>query len=565
MSLRAKGRLDAVYSSTPDIRTRKQYMNSYFGLESVESLPYKSSYPRLHLSGILNRCAVLYLLVMILTLAPFIIFDMPGLTDYPNHLARMHLLTDGLQHPAARFYDIAWFLTPNLGMDIVVPTMGRFLGAETATRIFLVASMMLIMTGSAAIEVAVKKCISPASLVAPLFAYNSAFLLGFLNFMFSFGLALWAIAIWIALRNSSFLVRALPHIIFLPVLFISHLHGLAIYLGAVGAYELWYLISTRPPLADTRASFTLLAVAVLLVLAGMALDGDRPTHGGLLWDFFLKARLLATLAGGYGTGIASLKAFAVVILVLWAWRRDALRAHPAAKWVVGALVAVFLVLPHGIMGSFFADIRFMVAALFILPAFITWHETSGGARKLAAAFYATVLAFNIANVTWAWAYLQQDYREIRQSFALIEPQRKVLIGRPHSGNRFTWVQRALAQASTLAVADRGAFVPLLFTYPGSQVVRPRPEYAPLDITEGWPIGIAELTRAASGLPALITEDPIYWNNWTRDFDYLYLIYPTEDWANPLPEILTPISSGREFVLYRIRSTARTADAASLTP
>ena len=33
MSLRAKGRLDAVYSSTPDIRTRKQYMNSYFGLE----------------------------------------------------------------------------------------------------------------------------------------------------------------------------------------------------------------------------------------------------------------------------------------------------------------------------------------------------------------------------------------------------------------------------------------------------------------------------------------------------------------------------------------------------
>ena len=115
---------------------------------------------------------------MILTLAPFIIFDMPGLTDYPNHLARMHLLTDGLQHPAARFYDIAWFLTPNLGMDIVVPTMGRFLGAETATRIFLVASMMLIMTGSAAIEVAVKKRISPASLVAPLFAYNSAFLLG---------------------------------------------------------------------------------------------------------------------------------------------------------------------------------------------------------------------------------------------------------------------------------------------------------------------------------------------------------------------------------------------------
>jgi hypothetical protein len=128
----------------------------------------------------------------------------------------------------------------------------------------------------------------------------------------------------------------------------------------------------------------------------------------------------------------------------------------------------------------------------------------------------------------------------------------------------------LTHAATLAVADRGAFVPLLFTYPGSQIVRPRPEYESLDITEGWPVGIAELTRAANGLPPIITEptvteDMIYWKDWTRDFDYLYLMYPTKGWANPLPEILTPISSGREFVLYRIRSGAPASDAASLTP
>ena len=240
-------------------------------------------------------------------------------------------------------------------------------------------------------------------------------------------------------------------------------------------------------------------------------------------------------------------------------------AHPAAKWIAGALAAVFVVLPHGIMGSFFGDIRFMVAALFILPAFITWHETSGTARKLAAAFYATILVFNIGNVTWAWAYLQQDFREIRQSFALLEPQRKVLLGRPLSGNRFTWVQRALVHAATLAVADQGAFVPPLFTYPGSQVVRPRPEYSHLDITEGWPIGITGTHKGCEGSPPTVTEDVIYWKDWTRDFDYLYLMYPTEGWTNPLPEILTPISSGREFVLYRIRSGAPAPDAASLTP
>jgi hypothetical protein len=274
-----------------------------------------------------------------------------------------------------------------------------------------------------------------------------------------------------------------------------------------------------------------------------------------MWGYPLKARFLATFAGGYGTGIASLKVLAVMILVLWAWRRNALRVHRAAIWIAGALVTVFLAVPYGIMGSFFADVRFLVAALFIIPAFITWHETSGTARKFAALFYATVLLCNVANVTWAWAYLQQDYREIRQSFALLEPQRKILIGRPQSGSRFTWVQRALVHAPTLAVADRGAFSPLFFTYPGGQIVRPRPEYSRIDITQGWPVAIADLMMSVVGPPSLDAADESYWKTWTSDFDYLYLMFPTEGWTNPLPEILTPISSGREFVLYRIRNGA----------
>ena len=105
------------------------------------------------------------------------------------------------------------------------------------------------------------------------------------------------------------------------------------------------------------------------------------------------------------------------------------------------------------------------------------------------------------------------------------------------------------------MADRGAFSPLLFTYPGGQIVRPRPEYSRIDITEGWPVAIADLMMSVVGPPSLDNTDEAYWKTWTMDFDYLYLMYPTEGWTNPLPEILTPISSGREFVLYRIRNDA----------
>jgi hypothetical protein len=559
ISLKAKEWLDSVHSSAPDTRVSKQHSNDYFGLSPAKALPHRSIFLKWYLIRNFDKYVIFHVLVMLITLAPFLIFDMPGISDYPNHLARMHLLVDWPDHPASKFFDVVWFLTPNLAMDIIVPAFGQILGVEAATRAFLVISMMLIMTGAAAIEVAVKKRISPVSLIAPLFSYNTAFIFGFLNFIFSFGLALWAIALWITLRNSRFPVRALPHAIFVPILFVCHLHGLAIYLAAVGAYEMWYLISRRPRLTDTLATFSLLAGALLLAYVGLVLGDDRPAHGGILWGYSLKARFLATFAGGYGTGIASLKVLAVMILVLWAWWRNALRVHPAAIWIAGALVTVFLVMPYGIMGSYFADVRFLVAALFIVPAFITWHETSGPAGKFAAAFYATVLLCNVANVTWAWAYLQQDYREIRQSFALLEPQRKILIARPQSGNRFTWVQRALIHAPTLAVADRGAFSPLLFTYPGSQIVRPRPEYSRIDISEGLPVAISDLMMSLVGPPSLDNTDEAYWKTWTMDFDYLYLMYPTEGWTNPLPEILTPISSGREFVLYRIHNTCLKCD------
>jgi len=499
--------------------------------------------------------AVIYVLAAMLILAPMLLADVPGMADYPNHLARMSLLTDGSQHPAAKFYEIVWFLTPNLAMDIIIPVLGQILGVEPATRAFLLLSMILIMTGSMAIEYAINKRVSFASLFPLLFTYNAVFLLGFLNFLFSLGLALWAIAAWIALRQLPLLVRGTVHFIFVPILFVSHLHGFAIYFVAIGAYEAWYLMSRRRWGRDAVFNLLLLAAPFVLVFGAMELSPHPQTSGSLFWDFSLKARFLATLAGGYNPRIAVFKAAGAAVLVLWAWRRGALWAHPAAKWIAGALALAFVILPHGIMGSFFGDIRFMVAALFIIPAFISWHGANTTTVRVAAALYAVVLVTSVANVAWAWSYLQQDYHEIRQSFALLKPQAKILLGRPLPDTRFTWEQRSLLHAPTLAVAEAGAFVPTLFTWPGSQVIRARPEYRHLDVFEGWPIPVEQLMEAANDASDPDQAEMPYWHNWTSDFDYLYIMFPTANWTNPMPETLTRIASGREFVLYRIGKAA----------
>src|ERR1700693_4797737 len=69
------------------------------------------------------HCA--YVALFAVLLSPVIAFDYPAMVDYPNHLARMFLLSrEGLPEPN-KFYEITWALYPNLAMDVVVPLWAR--------------------------------------------------------------------------------------------------------------------------------------------------------------------------------------------------------------------------------------------------------------------------------------------------------------------------------------------------------------------------------------------------------------------------------------------------------
>ncbi len=59
------------------------------------------------------------------------------MVDYPNHLARMYILSASGTPDANPFYRTAWALYPNLAMDLIIPQMARLIDVETATRLFL--------------------------------------------------------------------------------------------------------------------------------------------------------------------------------------------------------------------------------------------------------------------------------------------------------------------------------------------------------------------------------------------------------------------------------------------
>src|SRR5476651_82230 len=99
---------------------------------------------------------IIFAILFCAALGPVLLTPIPAMVDYPNHLARMYILS-GIGTPDANpFYQTAWALYPNLAMDLAIPQLAKAISVENATRLFLFLSQILIVSGAAAIERVVK-------------------------------------------------------------------------------------------------------------------------------------------------------------------------------------------------------------------------------------------------------------------------------------------------------------------------------------------------------------------------------------------------------------------------
>ncbi|OYX86925.1 MAG: hypothetical protein B7Y84_13250, partial [Azorhizobium sp. 32-67-21] len=144
----------------------------------------------------------LFLLLLALVAVPVLTHPVPPLSDYANHLARMHIIATVSHNPdLARFYHIEWAVIPNLMMDLVVPLMERFANVYVAGEIYTIASFALIVFGTLALNRALFGLWSATPLLAFPLLYNGIFLIGVMNYIFGIGLALLALAAWVSLRE----------------------------------------------------------------------------------------------------------------------------------------------------------------------------------------------------------------------------------------------------------------------------------------------------------------------------------------------------------------------------
>jgi hypothetical protein len=352
--------------------------------------------------------------------------EVPPLGDYLNHLARAFVLS-ALPGDAVlgRMYAANWSVIPNLGLDLVVPPLMRWLPVHAVGRAVIGAATLLPVLGAIAYQRAMTGR-AWWSLGACLTAYSGCLLYGFLNFQLGLGLALLLAAAWLAWRETRPTRAIVLAVIGAPVLFACHLMGLVFFGLLIGSAELTRLRPFRLPEAIRRGVVLLLVFAIPAVLYEVSalsdLGGDAawmPTGG--------KLRQLSAAFYGYDAWLdiaATAVAFGVPLVALLL-RRGRFPA-PAAITSL-ALAVVYAGAPYAWKGTFMLDTRFAVMlAVMMFAGFVPtrWPRGVGiGAGAIVAALFLARLGVLIAG----WHAQGPVLAAMRDAMAPLRPGQTVMV------------------------------------------------------------------------------------------------------------------------------------------
>ncbi len=424
-----------------------------------------------------------------LLLAPLLVVDVPPLLDYPNHLARAVILAFPADPSLARLAVPHWIITPNLGLDLLLPPMLHAFPVHVAGRILIAAALLLPVLGSIAYSRAVfgQRCWWP--LGAVLVAWNQTMLLGFLNFMLAVGLALLLAAVWIRWRAA----RPVPVVVFSACgaagLFLCHLAGLVLFALLVGAWEIAQLHALRREPARVLTRLLILAgvmapACVLYALSPLA--GEREA---IVWSSPLdKLRQLLVPFANYNLPLDIVTAIAVVALPIGLYCARRLGIGRSAGLAIALLAGLYLVTPFGAKGAYSCDTRFIAMLGLMLFAGLRPLRLSRRSATVIAGTLLTLFTLRTGVVLQAWSGHARDLRELRAVMAAVPAGTAVMVASVapaeapdywRATRAARWLSNGLRtdpHMAALLVIERHAFWPFLFDNPTQQPVRWQPRY-----------------------------------------------------------------------------------------
>jgi hypothetical protein len=412
---------------------------------------------------------------MLLAAVPLFSTALPPLFDYPNHLARMHLLSEG----GNQFYAVHWGPLPNLAQDLIVPPLARLMPLEIASKLFLVAIFGLITGATIWLNRAATGGWRMWPLLAFLLLYNRVFLWGFLNYLFGVGVALVGTALWLAFERERRWLRILTSSLAALACYFSHIAAFGFYALVIIGVELspgWAELRARRWVALSRR--TLIAGMQFVIPVVLFFDYWHPASVGASYAaFWRKADLLFSVFDNYDR-VFDIVCFALFVGLLgWLAATRRLGLAPRLAWAIGLVSAAYLLLPSQIRGGSGADHRLPIAMFLLLIAASAPEFPNRRAAAATAAVTAVLLVARLTYIEYVWLRADRVYSADLAGIDTLPRGAKMAVAYPATAVNFTPVPEL--HLAVLAVARREAFVPTLFAYEGQQPVAFRAPYAAL--------------------------------------------------------------------------------------
>lgn len=419
----------------------------------------------LHHTLFMVLVAILLAIVCVPEVAPF--------SDFPNHVARVHVLSR-LADPAYReVYESAWGAYPNLAFDGFGVGLSGLLSAPLAGRLFLALVVTNWCYACMRLGRAVTGRPSVRALVACTFVMNEHFLQGYVNFACGMGFAIHAIA---SIADERRRPIDLAWLAVCSVITAAS-HAAAIVTLIVGA--LAFVPRSAKPGRPFKERIGPIAAAVIpggAYLAHWALalaSGDQdksfspPTHS-------LKHLLFSTLPSFHG--LVDKAVLGVVVLIALVALARHVRSGVSWPMLLGGagLAALVFVAPQDVAGAYDSNGRYALGA-FTLGLFAL-KPADFARTKLDAAMQIALLAVMVVRL----GVLGKNVFELGEELA---KERRVIAQLPEGavlgnltyfseGDRATGLrERALLHAPAFATIDRKADVPTLYAIPGVQPLR----------------------------------------------------------------------------------------------
>lgn len=488
---------------------------------------------------------LLFLGCFIFILIPFGLVSPLPLSDYPNHVARMHIiahLADSTD--LAKFYAIKWEFIPNLAMDILVPLMMPALSAEVASLVFAALAMFLMASGAIVLHRQLYGRWSLLPFASFLLLYNRHFLWGFLNYLFSVGLGLWIFAAHIYFRSRGALFRIALFSLLSVVLLVSHLHAFASYAILVGGYELAIFWRNRKA-APWRDLLVAAAQFVLPVILFFALSSTTDRAGEIKWSSPIdKLYGLLDMVNNYNLALDVATFLLLAGLVTLGIMTRRVSVHRDMRFPLALLFIIYLCLPRLMFASFGADRRLLVmvalAAVASLDVQInTLRVRAGLALGIAMLF---IVRMGVIGVNWVQA--QRVYQPVLSAIEQLPRGARVAV--ICGGDNFPYLANPpLDHVANMAVVSRDDYLNTLFAEPGKQVLRV--VYGSTTPFSVDPSQTFRMDKTEIGRANPFPDVPL------ERFDYLMLINQRY-FVHDYPAQLKPVFEKDNVTLFKVTSS-----------